>query len=627
MGFTQFRHDKRVSPTRFMKKPPVAGVFANKLAISLVVAVLAWPSHAQLPTLGDGAELSVSAERRMGERIMRELYRDPDYLDDPVLGEYLQSLWRPLLRAARERGDLSPELSDKLAWDIVIGRDRTVNAFALPGGYLGVHLGLIGITTSRDELASVLAHELSHVTQRHIARLIAKQNQQTPLVIGAIILGAIAASKSPDAAQAAMVGGQALAAQNQLNFSRDMEREADRVGFGVLAQAGFDPRGFVGMFGKLQMANRLSDNGSFPYLRSHPLTTERMADMQARAPDGAGRGAAVGPSAGVGPLNPNPAPGSTPGSTTGASPSAHPQAGGRSEVRGSQSGSVRLDGAVQPEPMRATTTSAAPVTSTSTAAPTSAVAKPRSSSNAAPAADYEHALMAARARALSDPRAEAQRSFVAQAQSLVASVSANPSASPAEAATQAAQLYAGALAAARLREPSTAETLLSRLKTALAGVGTTQLAINLLASEIALQAGHAQQALQALGPGAASASSRAVQMQFAQAQMAAGRHAQAAQQLQLWVADKTQDALAWQLLAQARAATQEPLRSIRAEAEARLAQLDYPAAIDRLRAAQDLARSPGMRGQDENEAIIIDTRLRQVQAQWQEIQREERAGR
>jgi predicted Zn-dependent protease len=116
-------------------------------------------------------------------------------------------------------------------------------------------------------------------------------------------------------------------------------------------------------------------------------------------------------------------------------------------------------------------------------------------------------------------------------------------------------------------------------------------------------------------------------MQFAQAQMAAGRHAQAAQQLQLWVADKTQDALAWQLLAQARAATQEPLRSIRAEAEARLAQLDYPAAIDRLRAAQDLARSPGMRGQDENEAIIIDTRLRQVQAQWQEIQREERAGR
>jgi len=143
------------------------------------------------------------------------------------------------------------------------------------------------VVSSRDELASVLGHELSHVTQRHISRLIAKDSAQTPWLIGAMILGALAASKNTDAGSALMVGGQAVAAQSQLNFSRDMEREADRVGFGVMTQAGFDPKGFVTMFDKLQQASRLNDSGNYPYLRSHPLTTERIADMQSRLPLGA----------------------------------------------------------------------------------------------------------------------------------------------------------------------------------------------------------------------------------------------------------------------------------------------------------------------------------------------------
>src|SRR5665811_1929888 len=167
-----------------------------------------------------------------------------------------------------------------------LGRDRTVNAFALPGGYLGVHLGLIAVVNSRDELASVLGHELSHVTQRHISRLIAKQGQQTPWLIGAMILGALAASRNADAGNALMVGGPAVAAQSQLNFSRDMEREADRVGYGVMTSAGFEAQGFVSMFDKLQQASRLNDNSAYPYLRSHPLTTERIADMQARQAPG-----------------------------------------------------------------------------------------------------------------------------------------------------------------------------------------------------------------------------------------------------------------------------------------------------------------------------------------------------
>ena len=235
-----------------------------------------------LPALGDGGEMPIAAERRLGDRIARELYRDPDYLDDPVLTDYLQSLWQPLLAAALARGELSPELRERFAWQLLLGRDRSVNAFALPGGYFGVHLGLMAVVGSRDELASVLAHELTHVTQRHIARLISRQGQETPWMIGAMILGALAASRNADAGNALIVGGQAVAAQNQLNFSRDMEREADRLGLAVMTQAGFDGRGFVGMFDRLQQASRLNDSGAYPYLRSHPLTTERIADMQQR---------------------------------------------------------------------------------------------------------------------------------------------------------------------------------------------------------------------------------------------------------------------------------------------------------------------------------------------------------
>jgi predicted Zn-dependent protease len=145
-----------------------------------------------------------------------------------------------------------------------------------------VYLGLIAVVSTPDELASVLAHELSHVTQRHIARGMSDQAKMTPWVIGSMILGALAVSKSPQSAQALIVGGQAAAIQTQLSYSRDMEREADRVGYSILADAGYDPAGFTGMFAKLQQSAGLNDSGAFPYLRSHPLTTERLADMQAR---------------------------------------------------------------------------------------------------------------------------------------------------------------------------------------------------------------------------------------------------------------------------------------------------------------------------------------------------------
>jgi predicted Zn-dependent protease len=178
---------------------------------------------------------------------MRDIRRDPDYLDDPVLLEYLNSIWQPLVAAAKSRGDIDPGTDGQFAWEAFLVRDRSVNAFALPGGFVGVHLGLIAMTSSADELASVLAHELTHVTQRHIARSIGNSQKASLVGLGAMILGILAASRSnnADMAQAAIVGGQAAALQGQLNFSRDMEREADRIGFGVPGCRGVQPGGHV----------------------------------------------------------------------------------------------------------------------------------------------------------------------------------------------------------------------------------------------------------------------------------------------------------------------------------------------------------------------------------------------
>lgn len=254
-----------------------------------ILAALASPvpgpaERPALPSLGDGGaeSIPVGTERRLGDRIMRDIWRDPAYLDDPVLNDYLRALWEPLYDSASRRGEVGAELGERFAWRTFLVQDPSVNAFALPGGYVGIHLGLIAVTASSDELASVLAHEMSHVTQRHIARSVASSQSRSILAVASLILGVLAASRSADAANALIAGGQAVAMQGQLNYSRDMEREADRIGYGVLTGAGFDPAGMASMFEKLLQASRLNDSQNFPYLRTHPLSTERIGEARSR---------------------------------------------------------------------------------------------------------------------------------------------------------------------------------------------------------------------------------------------------------------------------------------------------------------------------------------------------------
>ncbi|MDI9334565.1 MAG: M48 family metalloprotease [Cytophagales bacterium] len=258
------------------------------LTMTLVAAGLlcttsqALQAQSALPNLGDDTAMTLGAERQLGDQIGREIYRDAQYVSDPALDAYLASIWQPLYQQAKKNGALPPEMDAQFAWRLFLIRDKSVNAFALPGGYFGVHLGLLALAETPDEMASVLAHEVTHVTQRHISRGMSKESAQTPWLVASILIGLLAMRSNPQATSAALATGQAVGIQGQLNFSRDFEREADRLGFTLMQPAGYAPEGFVAMFEMLGKASRLSDNGSFPYLRTHPLTTERVADMRAR---------------------------------------------------------------------------------------------------------------------------------------------------------------------------------------------------------------------------------------------------------------------------------------------------------------------------------------------------------
>jgi predicted Zn-dependent protease len=229
-----------------------------------------------LPELGDASQSSFSSldERRMGEQVMREVRADPGYYDDAEATEYLSALGNRLVTQGTDV---------RQQFRFFFMNDSQINAFALPGGFVGVNTGLILAAQSESEAAGVLGHEIAHVTQRHIARMMEQQKTSTVVSLAAIALAALAARSSSEVGAAAAAVGQAGAIQNLLNFTREHEREADRVGLQILEKAGYDPRAMAVFFERLQRATRLSE-GVAPnvYLRTHPLTHERIADIQNR---------------------------------------------------------------------------------------------------------------------------------------------------------------------------------------------------------------------------------------------------------------------------------------------------------------------------------------------------------
>lgn len=252
------------------------------MATGLTLLPLTWHEASQaqnLPTLGDTSreDLSPLAERKLGEQIMSIVRRDPDYLGDPVINEYLNRLGLSMLDAhPTARGEAN------FNFEFFAVRDPVLNAFAFPGGFIGFHTGLLLAAQSESELASVMGHEIGHVEQRHIARMLTSQKQDSWISLAALAVAVLAARSSPDAAMAVATGGQGLAMQKQLNFSRDAEREADRIGYQIMKDAGFDPNGMVSFFGRLQNSMRNYSDNMPAFLRSHPLTHERIADIQGR---------------------------------------------------------------------------------------------------------------------------------------------------------------------------------------------------------------------------------------------------------------------------------------------------------------------------------------------------------
>ena len=229
-----------------------------------------------LPEIGDsaGSVLSPEFERRLGQAVMRQVHQDKSLVWDPEIESYIQSIGYQLVSHSDD---------NRLPFTFFILKNPVINAFAAPGGVVGINSGVLLTADNESELAGVMAHEISHVTQRHMARTYeAASKFSLPMMaamIGAIALGIA----SPAAGQAAMALISGAGAQYQINFTRENEEEADRIGLQLLARAGFDPRGMPDFFKKMLQASRYYGGKAPEYLQTHPLTTSRLADTSARA--------------------------------------------------------------------------------------------------------------------------------------------------------------------------------------------------------------------------------------------------------------------------------------------------------------------------------------------------------
>jgi beta-barrel assembly-enhancing protease len=247
--------------------------------LSLAASGMVRAGDIQLPDMGSPADaiLSKNEENRFGRAIMAEVRLSGKVVEDPVMTEYINEIGHRIAAQTND-GDHS--------FEFFIVDDPRINAFALPGGYIGVHTGLLEATRNEDELAGVLAHEIAHVTQRHIARSIHANPRQslltTALMLGALVAGV--AGGDADVVQAGMAVAQGTSAQSQINFTRNHEYEADRIGIGALYDAGFDPNGMATFFEVMSRLQPASPELRAPeFLRTHPVTTARISEARSRA--------------------------------------------------------------------------------------------------------------------------------------------------------------------------------------------------------------------------------------------------------------------------------------------------------------------------------------------------------
>ena len=251
-----------------------------KLIYLIITLSILFPANIyahELPDLGDVSQATITPhqERQIGLQIMRKIRADPSYLDDPEIASYLSNLGHKLIANSDEAG------TDQ-SFEFFAIQDSSINAFALPGGFMGFNSGLIIAAQSESELAAVMSHEIAHVTQKHLARMISGQKFDMVTSLAALAVAIIAARSNPQASQAILVASQASAIQSKLDFTRRHEKEADRIGLSILLDAGFDPQGMSAFFERLQRAGRFHENGAPSYLRTHPITFERIADIQNR---------------------------------------------------------------------------------------------------------------------------------------------------------------------------------------------------------------------------------------------------------------------------------------------------------------------------------------------------------
>jgi predicted Zn-dependent protease len=231
-------------------------------------------TDSQLPSIGEPADrfLSPARETKIGSDFLRTVYQSGAVLQDPEISSYIQHL-----------GDTLANYSEDQPFDFTffMVSSNAINAFAVPGGFIGVHAGLVEASNNENELAAVLAHEITHVSQRHLARRIADMSSNQALPLGALLAGILLAG-SGDASTALIYSGVALQQQQMINFTRSNEVEADRLGLKILYAAGFDPAGMPSFFRTMQRSRYSSNLEQFRWLITHPLDNARISEAQNR---------------------------------------------------------------------------------------------------------------------------------------------------------------------------------------------------------------------------------------------------------------------------------------------------------------------------------------------------------